>query len=108
MGTSSSLAAVHQSLCELPLRQVTTSRQVGVVIEPERHKVPFAVAVDLQYDTDGRESGQSRLAAGTQPPSPRAYRAPGLFCLQYVLEGAVQVIYGSVGVGVHPVMQTKL
>ena len=99
---------MHQSLCELPLRQVTPTHQVGLVIEPTRHGVPFAVAVDLHYNTDGRESGQSCILANAQLPSSRAHRTPGLFLLQYVLEGATQVMHSSVAVGVPLVMQSKL
>ena len=78
-------AVVHQALYDTPLHQVSANHQVGLVIEPSKHGVPFALAVDLRFDTDAREPGQlSTSAALPQPPSP----ASGLFSLQYILEGA--------------------
>ena len=82
-------AVVHQSLYDLPLRQVSARRQVGLVIEPSKHGVPFALAVDLHYDSDSRESGQLSPDDG-QLAAP-ASKDSALFSLQYVLEGDAQV-----------------
>ena len=81
-------AVVHQSLYDLPLRQVSARHQVGLVIEPSKHGVPFALAVDLHYDSDSRESGQLSPDDG-QLAAP-ASRDSALFSLQYVLEGDAQ------------------
>ena len=81
--------AVHETLAGLPLRQVSSSRQVGLLVEPARHEVPFAVALDLQQDSAARVSGQE----------PAYEEGAGLFELQYILEGATQVSEAPAGPG---------
>lgn len=72
---------LKKTIAGLPLHRLGSGRAVVPLFHPQRDGLPFQMTLDLYSSTDSSLSSQL----------PRDTSGDGVFCLQYILEGAGQV-----------------